>query len=297
MSSAQRIVVGVDDSPAAQVAATWATHEARLRSASLVFAYAEDAPLYLPLADLGLGPAAPVDPSLLGASTLGTPGWLVDMSQEASRQLTPPVSVSVGEGSPARHLIELSDDADLVVVGTRGRGGLRSAVLGSTSQQLAHHAPCPVVVVPDSAPSAQNAPVVVGVDGSSESQAALTFAAQEASLRQAPLHLVHSWWPALVGTLAPDPVALARIREDQSAEGTLLLHQARERVLSAHPELVVTQHLDSGTAPMALLNAGASASMVVVGSRGRGGFTGLLLGSVSLAVLHDSRVPVVVVRT
>jgi nucleotide-binding universal stress UspA family protein len=295
MSNAPRIVVGVDDSPAAHVAATWATQEARLCNASLVFAYAEDASIYLPLADLGLGPASPSDPSLLGAAP-GAPAWLVDLSQDASRQLPTPVSVAVGAGSPARHVIEQSAAADLVVVGTRGRGGLRSAVLGSTSQQLTHHAPCPVVVVPDSDPNPQNAPVVVGVDGSPESLAALTLAGHEASLRQAPLHLVHSWSPSLVSTLPPDPTGLARVSEDQSAEGARTLRQARERVTSEYPLLVVTEHLDSGSAAAALLTAAASASMVVVGSRGRGGFSGLLLGSVSSAVLHDARVPVMVVR-
>jgi nucleotide-binding universal stress UspA family protein len=151
-------------------------------------------------------------------------------------------------------------------------------------------------VVPDSAPNPPDAPVVVGVDGSSASNKALTVAATEASLRQAPLHLIHSWWPSLAGTLAPDPASLTQMREDQAAEGTRLLIEARQRVAADHPSLVIEQHLDSGTAPTALLNAAASASMVVVGSRGRGGFAGLLLGSVSMAVLRDSRVPVMVVR-
>jgi len=134
--------------------------------------------------------------------------------------------------------------------------------------------------------------IVVGVDGSKESQRALDWAVDEARLRDATLHVVHAWHipqpdPYLPVVLGPEVF--------ESSARTLL----REAVagLEADPEApVVEAQLVCGSAVQALLQAAADADLLVVGSHGRGGFAGMLLGSVSQHLIHHATGPVVVVR-
>lgn len=296
MSTTPRIVVGVDESALSQAALEWAIGEARLRGAALELAYAQDAPLYLPLADLGLGPTASGDPARQGADGVEAPAWLVDAARGCADQLAEPVTWSVGIGSPSRHLMDRSHDALFLVVGTRGRGSVSGLALGSTSQQLAHHAPCPLVVVPDGPAPDARGPVVVGVDGSPASIATLAAAVAAARIRQVSLHLVHCWRASGIAALTPDPSALTSARDWEEENGRRILQEAREAAEKTDPQLTITDHLATGTASAAVLEASRAASLIVVGSRGRGGFASLLLGSVSLAILHDAQVPVMVVR-
>ena len=144
---AGRIVVGVDGSRHAAAALQWAAAEAKLRSATLEVVHAWTfVPVATP-ADSGLVPMAWTDNV-----------ELLDVTRQAAEEaavaqvaeiLGPDhdVSISVVEGGPAEALVDAAADADLLVVGNRGRGNLAAALLGSTSAKVADEAPCPVVVV------------------------------------------------------------------------------------------------------------------------------------------------------
>jgi nucleotide-binding universal stress UspA family protein len=184
---------------------------------------------------------------------------------------------------PAAHVLcEHSADADMVVVGPRGRGGLPGSLLGSTGQQVCAHACGRVVVVRGHwHPAAGYAPgpVAVGADGSAGSRAAIAFAAEEAMLRAVPL--------LAVCALADTPGSLggaSRIQEAFDHDITL-----REK---EYPELTILRQVTPGPPRAALLEATSGAQLLIVGSRGRDGLEGMLLGSVSQAMLHHARCPV-----
>ena len=137
--------------------------------------------------------------------------------------------------------------------------------------------------------------IVVGIDGSESSQRALDWAANEARLRHARLRVVHAWLePPLAGGyfLAPAPYEREAIEE----AGQEVLDKAVASIPAGSPEIAVDALLVHGTPETVLLNHADQAAMVVVGSRGRGGFTELVLGSVSRGVVHHASCPVVVVR-
>jgi nucleotide-binding universal stress UspA family protein len=191
--------------------------------------------------------------------------------------------------SPVPTLIDLSKDADMVVVGSRGHGAFLRVLLGSVSTGLVHHAHCPVAIIHDEAnpPPDVAAPVVVGIDGSPASELATAIAFDEASLRGVELVALHSWadfsWPAM-------DTAFFRA----GAEETLAERLAgwRERFPDVSVRRVVTPDLPARH----LLEEAESAQLLVVGSHGRGGFAGMVLGSVSSAVVQAAHTPVIVAR-
>jgi nucleotide-binding universal stress UspA family protein len=193
-----------------------------------------------------------------------------------------------------RALLDAALEADLLVVGARGLGGFRSLLLGSVSDQCLHHAACPVAVVREDPPASlpPDAPIVVGVDGSPDAVRALRWAIEEARARQVPLRVVQAWEPGFVDEVSVYPVVanLAEMGERAQAEVDALL--------AAEDTTGITVDAQHAFGPPArtLLEASADASLLVVGSRGRGGFAGLLLGSVSHQVTRHATCPVVVVR-
>ncbi|MDW4911521.1 universal stress protein, partial [Streptomyces sp. ADMS] len=204
---------------------------------------------------------------------------------ERARAVAPEVVVShaVVTGEPLTVLEAQSRSAELVVVGSRGMGGFVGLLVGSTAVHLAAHGRCPVLVVREQ-PGA-GGPVVLGVDGSAVGEPAVGFAFAEAALRRAPLLALHAWttWnapaPAPYDASAPyanPPGALAG--EEES-----LLSEALAGQREKYPDVVVEHRVVHGRTREALIEASRSAQLVVVGARGRGGFTGLLLGSVSQA--------------
>jgi nucleotide-binding universal stress UspA family protein len=215
-----------------------------------------------------------------------------------------PVTSDVATGDAAAVLIELSRGAATVVVGTRGRGGFAERLLGTVSSALPAHAHCPTVVVPSRQHAAEGEAVplsgrvrriVVGVDGSPAAEAALEHAIVEAETWGAELTAVAgvpmgsgsgllAWLPA-----AQDHEQVLR----DVAEG---LDVVVDRALVAHPGVQVRRHVLDGTGAALLTEFSTAVDLVVVGSRGRGGFAGLLLGSTSQAVLHHAVCPVMVVR-
>ncbi|MDO7867061.1 universal stress protein [Nocardioides jiangxiensis] len=195
-------------------------------------------------------------------------------------------------GTPAEVLARESRTASAVVVGAGGHGPLFGRLLGSVSQQLARHAACPLLVV--RAGGVAVGPVVVGVDGSPGSMAALEFALAEGAARRVPVDALYvpQHLPGYVYWEGSTPVELLRDLEAYDAE----VQASVADVLSRHPEVVAQVRTADGSAAHEITRASENASLVVVGARGTGGLPGLLLGSVANAVLHHSHCPVAVIH-
>jgi nucleotide-binding universal stress UspA family protein len=283
------ILVGVDGSGPSLAAARWAAKEAKARGRPLRLVHTYVGPMVV-------APLVTPPYEWLPDAMRKEAEAVVATATAAVRAEVPdlPVTGAVVAGVAGEVLIGQSEHAHLVVLGHRGHGGFAGLLLGSVTSTVAAHAHAPVVVVrPAPAPPEGGAgPVVVGVDGSQPAQAALEFGFDEAELHSVPLHAVHAWRP-------PSLPPLADIRFDAAEIESAEHQRAREWVRpwqERHPRVPVTQALVSGQAADALVDAGRGASLLVVGSRGRGGFAGLLLGSTSQQVIQHAACPVAVVR-
>jgi nucleotide-binding universal stress UspA family protein len=190
-------------------------------------------------------------------------------------------------------LLERSRHAHVLVVGTRGRGRTANTLLGSVSQHLARHAPCPLIVVcPPANPAA--ARIVAGVDGSLQSIAALKFACHRASFTKEAVVALHAWKPGHVdlGYSGQLPEAVGQRSEAAGA----LLDECISQVRAEYPDVAIEPDSVPSPPTKALTDASAYASLVVTGSRGRGVVAGLLLGSVSQHLLNHAQSPVAVTR-
>lgn len=284
------IVVGVDGSPSAKEALDWAAAEAAALHRPLRIVHG----FIWPLMRVPLGPAdvGPAD----GGFQAAAERVLADAETRAG-SAAPEVKVTtelvVGAAAPA--LLRQAEDAELVVVGSRGLGGFAGMVVGSVGVQLAAHAPCPVVVVrphpnPRPHPATPARRVVVGADGSELSAAAISFAFRAAAHRKAALTVVRAW-------TAPVSIFPLLVVDQVEAEERQQLEDALEAERHAFPDVDVEARLIRADHPgRALVEESTTADLVVVGSRGRGGFAGMLLGSVSQALLQHAECPVAVVR-
>ncbi|MCX6482523.1 MAG: universal stress protein, partial [Mycobacterium sp.] len=208
-----------------------------------------------------------------------------------SRPIT--VTSEMVSGSSVPVLAELSGRAQMIVVGCRGRGALARGLLGSVSTGVLHHATCPVAVVHDEdplIPHPSKAPVVVGVDGSPASERAVEIAFEEASFRGVDLVAVHVW--SDTGMLEFPGVDWSVLQS--GAEETLAERLAGwgER----YPDVLVRRVVVADRPAHQLLEQAKAAQLLVIGSHGRGGFAGMVLGSVSTAVANAARIPVIVAR-
>lgn len=191
-------------------------------------------------------------------------------------------------------LLSRSTTARMMVVGNRGRGAVRRAILGSVSTGLSRYARCPVVVVPGAAEvgrAALSKPVVVGVDGTRNSLPAVRTAFEEASQRKVSLIAVHAGSDSSGYDLPAG--GWERVRPTKDA----LLREALAEISEEFAEVTVEQHVAYDTPVRALLEYAAGAQLLVVGSHGRSGFEGMVLGSVSTALLHLAECPVLIVRS
>jgi nucleotide-binding universal stress UspA family protein len=194
-------------------------------------------------------------------------------------------------------LIAASKFARTVVLGSHGRAAIPTALLGSVSQQVAVHADCPVVVVRKSdSESEQPGPVVVGVDGSETSEQALGYAFAYAASTGSSLTAVHAWWWEPIEGVNLDEPRVSDWTQVESQESALV-SDLLAGWLKKYPDVPVHSHVVRGDPVAELLDQGHGARLLVVGSRGRGGFIGLLLGSVSRRVLKRATGPVAVVRS
>jgi len=203
-------------------------------------------------------------------------------------------TTQVAVGAPIEVLGSEARRAQLLVLGDRGLGGLAGLLLGSVAVGLAAHGACPVVIVRGERAGAGNdeSPVVVGIDDSPISEAALAFAFEAAAARGVGLVVVHAWSP----TAIDDALAPVMDWDAATAEEDALLAERLAGWEQKHPEVAVRRTVVRNGAVRSLVAASREAQLVVVGSRGRGNATGLLLGSVSHGVLHASHCPVAIVR-
>jgi nucleotide-binding universal stress UspA family protein len=275
------VVVGVDGSRSALDAVRWAAEEAGRRHRPLRLVHAE--------------PPLPVDAVDL-ADRLRTEvhnqawQWL-HQAADIARDSDPDVEIDLRltVDDPATMLVGLSESAYEVVLGSRGYGGFTGLLAGSTALAVTTHARCPVVVVRGA--EGRRGPVVVGVDGSLASERAVEWAFDEAALCGADLIAVHVWHPRVSGLALADADRLELV-----AEHHRFLAQRLAGWQEKYPDVHVDRVVAEGHVAQRLIDHAETARLLVVGSRGRGGFTGLLLGSTSQALLHHAPCPVLVVR-
>jgi nucleotide-binding universal stress UspA family protein len=265
---ATRVVVGVDGSIAAQTAVCWAAAEAAQRSATLRVVHA----FVWPLFRVPLGPSE-VAPGLRAAADLVV-GEAVELAGKVEPAI--PIDAAVVEGFPFPVLAEETRYADLIVVGSRGLGATLTVLVGSTTVDLVAHAHCPVVVVRPDQLGDSGRGVVVGYDGSPAAAQAVRVGVEYSARHHLDLLVVTvSDRDAVTGAELAGLVASVT---DGGRGGV----RVTSTVLSGHPA-------------EELVRLSGESRLIVVGSRGRGGFRGLLLGSVSQAVLQHAGCPVAVV--
>ncbi|MEV4399302.1 universal stress protein [Nonomuraea sp. NPDC049607] len=274
------VVVGVDGSVPATEAVEWAAADARRRGLDLRLVH--------------------VGPQWLHEGDAGHCARALEEAAGRARAVADGVKVTteVLSGNVVEELIRESAAADALVLGSRGLGGFAGMMVGSVSLAVAGHAAGPVVVVrtagaAGAAGASGHGTVVVGHDGSDDSRAAMEYAVEQARARHARLHVVSAWQ---LPVFSPYAVAYSGLVEDVVREEQAA---ARERVTpwrQANPDLVITDEQPCAHPVSALMDAAATADLVVVGSRGRGGFASAVLGSVGHGVLHHVTCPVAVVR-
>lgn len=275
------VVVGVDGSESALLATRWAAEEAAHRDVDLRLVHVRELPLLLP-------------PSDLYAWELTDQGnkWLL-AARDAALSAAPSVDVHtrLRTGQPGEELVAESEEAALVVVGSRGLGGFRSLLLGSVANVLTAHAHCPVVVFRGDPPD--HGPVVVGLDGASS--AAVEFALAAAAARGSEVVAVHAWtYEDLADQRSPGPVI---VDWDEIEAGEQRLFDKRLADLCAgHPDVPVRGVYVRGRPVDGILEQAEHARLVVVGANGRHPVLAGVVGSTSYAVLHHATCPVAVVR-
>lgn len=288
------VVVGIDGSIESMVAARWAADEAARRQLSLRLLHAYSTT------------------PLIGVPAYGVPSDLNEGLMEAGSdalanavseiQKTHPelgFTAELIKSDPRPALVEASRTATLTVVGRSGGGRIPEVVLGSVALHVAAHGRSPVVVISPKTPPPSNGPVILGVSGSGNSEEAVAFAFDEAAVRQTRLDAVLSWDDlAMRGFARAEPEVISMEDDEEHVVLAEQLAGWREK----YPDVAVNQVVVRGKPAEAMLQyaAGlpedAQPQLFVVGSRGRGGLTGLLLGSTSQRLICHSQWPVVVVR-
>ena len=273
-----RIVVGTDGSRRADRAVDWAAGRA--------------AALGLPLLILHVVPGRPTPSTPLTAVTASFEEGFHEEALERLERVVRrahelhadlDVTGEIVEGNAAHVLAQASKEAALVVVGARGESApVTVRLLGGVSDQVTAYAVGPIAVIPDEEHASPDGPVVLGVDESPEARAAMWFAFETAAARGVPVVAIHAWQDR------DSREIVARVTD--IVDG--MLTEAR----AEYPEVPVEVRVIHGKPHHELVQASKEAGLVVVGSRGIGGFTGLLLGSTSKRVLRDSHCPVVVTR-
>jgi nucleotide-binding universal stress UspA family protein len=285
------ILVGVDGSAESGAAVRWATREVILRDKPITL-------MHVVAPAVVSWPIGPLQASFTEWQE-DNARQVIDQAQKLSQATLgdseqPDVRTEVLHSRIVPTLVEASDEAQIIiVVGSRGIGALGRAVLGSVSSGLVHHAHCPVAIVhADEAQAPDHtSPVLLGIDGSPASEAATALAFDGASRRGVDLVAIHAW--SDVGVF-PILGMDWRQYEDQGHE---VLGERLAGWQERYPDVHVRRLVVCDRPARWLIDESQQAQLVVVGSHGRGGFTGMLLGSVSTAVAEMAKAPVIVIRT
>ncbi|HEY5117615.1 MAG TPA: universal stress protein [Nakamurella sp.] len=293
------IVVGVDESAGSARAVDWAAAEAARRHGSLrlVHAAADLTPFGAEGAVYGVVNLDPGQMDEHAAMAMSRATALLDRVAADVRRTHPALEVTTRlvRDNAAAALRQESEDAGLTVVGSRGAGRLTGVILGSVALTIASDNPAPVAVIHRHDPIDPTGPVVVGVDASPSSAGAIALAIEEAALRNTGLVAVHSWNDFVIDQEFPElplTVDLDAIEQEEYA----LLSEQLAGWQDKYPDVQIQHNVVRRRPTHALLDASKGAQLLVVGSRGRGGFTGLLLGSTSHALIAHGFCPVIVAR-
>lgn len=294
-TSGAHILVGADGSAASNAAVRYAAELASTRNRPLRIVHAISLSDMTWVYGMTLGSAPGFENGLIadGKRILASAAQL---AHEVDSGLE--ISAEVSRQPPARILVELSHEASLVVIGESGTS--RLGALGSTAVAVTSHAHAPVVVVRNARGSdlpPRTGPVVVGIDGSEVSDHAIGLAFDEASRRGAPLIALHTWSDIGFSTAeyAGDRGMLTPPIDYKVIEQAILA----ERLAGwqeKYPDVPVERRIHADAPRDRLLELSDEAQLIVVGSRGRGGFRGLLMGSVSNALVAHARCPVLVAK-
>ena len=282
------ILVGVDGSAESDAAIRWATHEAVMRRAAMTLTHVvppvaaswPTGPVYAEITEWQRDNARHVLEQALKT-----------LQATVSESLLPDVHTETLNSSVVPTLVRASENKQMIVVGSRGSGALGRLLLGSVSTGLVHHASCPVAIIrPEPESSYGDAPVLLGIDGSPASEAATALAFDEASRRGVDLLALHAW-----SDVAVFPI-LGMDWHEYESQGHEILSERLAGWQEQYPDVHVQRRLVCDQPARWLTRESQHAQLVVVGSRGRGGFASTWLGSVSNAVAQSANVPVLVVR-
>jgi nucleotide-binding universal stress UspA family protein len=288
MSTVTEIVVGVDGSPSAQHAVTWAAHEAELHGYRLQLMSSYASPV-----------SARVPPSYEEALRASAERDVAEARTIAQAALDDAeaidISIEVASGAPIPELLTRSETAKMVVVGSRGLGAMSRALLGSVSAAMTAHCRCPLAVVRDARSAPATAPIVVGTDGSRANRPALEFAFEEAGVRKVGLTVLHAWADGDLALIHASQGMPLWDWPTQRSEQKARLDAEIAYLCAKYPDVPIRSVVVRDRPVRALLDHAQAAQMVVVGSRGRGGFSGMLLGSTSRNVVYSAQCAVVIV--